>query len=95
MDERHENLRLGERSLPRKEVQLNSDEMPARGKATEIGSRLLVAGGGGMGTGSVCSEALFGLMKMSWNSTVVTVAQPCENTKKHLIVHLKMVHFMA
>lgn len=57
-----------------------------------------MAGGGGGGTGtgmgSVCSEALFGLMKMSWNSTVVTMAQLCE-TLKSLTVCLKMVHFMA
>lgn len=38
---------------------------------------------------------LLGLMKMFWNWIVVMVVEPCEYTKTHQMVHLKMMNFMA
>ena len=64
----------------------------------ETESRLMVAKGwwrGGMGSDSLKDPGpSFGKMKVFWNSVHVAVAQHCEGTKYHRIIHFKVVNFV-
>lgn len=53
------------------------------------------AGGGVRGGAASGCRCLFGVIKVFWNETMVTIAQLCEHTKNSWLVHFQRVDFMA
>lgn len=91
--------KLSERSQTQRPhfVWFHWHKMPQRGKSKETESRLLLAWGRGKRDWEVTANRIvvsFGGDENVWNSTVVTVAQPCWHTKKPQNCNFKMANFM-